>query len=377
MDITLKEKAIFSKNLSPGNMYYTFDYIPGSVLWGTFAARFPESDMQRFYKTFFQGKVIFTNLYPAINPDIVALPLPLSTFACKRQPGWSKDIDTDGKKHNFYDYLLDTSKLEKKCIFCQSIKKNFVSGFYYKEKEKNIYYSHKIKKTIDMHNHIDDELQSTIKEDGLYSYELLTKGQKFRGYIILKGKRTDFKNIIEIMKSIDGKEISLGKGRNNGYGLSLINFKSDDSYQLDNNKRLYIDDNLELSDNKFTITLLSELFLQNRYNNFYTYIDESILSEILNDGNNSDFHPNHFKLLRSFCRPKEVDGFNAKHQLPKNKMIGLQKGSSFYFEFNNGNSSRLSQRLLEIERNGIGLRKSEGYGLIAINLPYHMENIER
>jgi len=376
-NITLKEKAIFSKNLSPGNMHYTFDYIPGSVLWGTFASRFPKSDMQKFYETFFQGKVIFTNLYPAIRSDVVALPLPLSTFACKHKPGWTKEIDIDGKKHHFYDYLLDTSKLEKKCSFCPSIKKNFLSGFYYKEKQNNIYYSHNVKKTIDMHNHIDDESQSTKKDDGLYSYELLTKGQNFRGYIILKGEWDDFEDIIEIIKSMNDKEISIGKGRNNGYGLSIINIIFSENYKLSDDKRLYINDKLELLDNKFTITLLSDLFLQNRYNNYYTYIDESILSEILNDGNNSDFHPHHFKLLRSFCRPKEVDGFNAKHQLPKNKMIGLQKGSSFYFEFNNGSSSRLCQRLLEIERNGIGLRRSEGYGIIAVNLPYHMENIER
>jgi len=377
MDITLKEKAIFSKNLSPGNMYNTFDYIPGSVLWGTFATRFPKSNMQKFYETFFQEKVIFTNLYPAIDSEVIALPLPLSTFACKYKPGWTKKIGIDGKKHNFYDYLLDTSKLEKKCLLCQSIKKNFVDGFYYKEKEGNTYYSYKVKKTVDMHNHIDDESQSTKKDNGLYSYEPLIKGQKFRGYIVLKGEWADFEDIIKIIESMNDKEISIGKGRNNGYGLSIINIIFDENYKLSDDKRLYINDKLDLLNNKFTITLLSDLFFRDNYGNYYTYIDELLLSNILNDEVNNYFPPENFKLTRSFCRSKEVDGFNMKHKLPKNKMIGLQKGSSFCFKYYKLDGQSLSKRLLEVERNGIGLRKSEGYGMIAINLPYHMENNER
>ena len=81
-------------------------------------------------------------------------------------------------------------------------------------------------------------------------------------------------------------------------------------------------------------------------------------------------------LIRSFCKTKEIDGFNMKHNLPKNKMIALQKGSSFYFEYTNSDYEKLNKRLIEIERNGIGIRRSEGYGRITINLPYHKENTD-
>ncbi len=61
MDVTLelREKAIFSKNLSPGNIYYCFDYIPGSVLWGMFATRFPKDAMELFYQTGVIGGTLF------------------------------------------------------------------------------------------------------------------------------------------------------------------------------------------------------------------------------------------------------------------------------------------------------------------------------
>jgi len=377
-DITLKEKAIFSKNLSPGNMYYTFDYIPGSVLWGMFASLFPKSDMQKFYETFFQDKVIFTNLYPFIEVDILALPLPLSTFGCKYRPGYiEKEVISE--KHKFYDYLLDVSKIEDKCQYCRSKKTNFTNGFYYKKG--NTYYSYKSEKTIDMHNHIDDESQSTKTNDGLYSYEVLTKGQKFTGYLLLRGEWDEFKEIQKLIYSIknDGK-VSIGKGRNNGYGLSIIDFAIGESYKLDNNKRLYLNDKLDLYENghKFTFTFISDSFLLNKYGNYFTYVDEVILCDILNLNYNfnSNFKPENFKLIRSFCRTRETDGFNMKHNLPKNKMIGLQKGSSFYFEYTGSNCKKLAERLLEIERNGVGTRKNEGYGQIIINLPYHKENTE-
>jgi CRISPR-associated Csx10 family RAMP protein len=376
-DITLEEKAIFSKNLSPGNIYYSFDYIPGSVLWGMCASLFPKSDMQKFYETFFQDKVIFTNLYPFIGADIVALPLPLSTFGCKHRPGWT-ERSVISEKHKFYDYLLGISKIDVKCQKCSSEKKSFTNGFYYKKG--NTYYSYNTEKTIDMHNHIDDELQTTKTIDGLYSYEVLTKGQKFIGYILLHGEWDEFKEINRLIDSIkNGRRISIGKGRNNGYGLSTIDFINyGESYKLDSNKRLYISDKLDLSKNKhgFTLTLLSDLFFKDNYGNYFTYIDEILLSNILNNGLITNFKPEEFKLIRSFCRSKEIDGFNIKHNLPKNKMIGLQKGSAFYFDYIGSEYNKLNERLLEIERNGVGIRKSEGYGIVAINLPYHKENIE-
>ena len=113
---------------------------------------------------------------------------------------------------------------------------------------------------------------------------------------------------------------------------------------MDNNKRLYLNDKLDLSENnhKFTLTFISDSFLMDKYSNYLTYIDEVVLSEIL--GNN--FTVEDFKLVRSFCRTKEIDGFNMKHKLPKNKMIGLQKGSSFYFEYTGSDYKKLAERLL-------------------------------
>ena len=379
INVALEEKAIFSKNLSPGNIYYSYDYIPGSVLWGTFATRFPKSNIQKFYETFFQEKVIFTNLYPTISSDIVALPLPLSTFACKYKPGWTKK-SVISEKHRFYDCLLDVSKIEDRCQYCESKKKNFINGFYYKKGDN--YYSCNAKKTIDMHNHIDDESQSAKLNDGLYSYEVLTEGQKFTGYILLRGEWDEFKEIHKLITSIKEKKTSMGKGRNNGYGLSTIDFINyGESYKLDN-KRLYLnDDKLDLSENrhKFTLTFISDSFLLDKYGNYFTYIDEIILCDILNLNYdfNSNFNPEEFRLIRSFCRVKEIDGYNIKHKLPKSKMIGLQKGSSFYFEYTGSDYKTLTERLLEIERNGVGERKVEGYGRAIVNLPYHRENIER
>lgn len=368
MDITLelREEAIFSKNLSPGNIYYCFDYIPGSVLWGMFATRFPKDGMELFYQTFFSNKIVFTNLYPLTRDNIPTLPLPLSTFACKRKPGFDESI-VDEQKHSFWDYLLNDRGIEKRCPYCKSKKKSFSDGFYCKKGEN--YYSYNVSKTVDMHNLIDDELQSTRK-DALYSYEVLNKGQKFKGHMLLYGEWNQFDEIHKLIESINHQSIWIGKGRNNGYGLSFIHFTGDKNYSLEN-KRLYANGEINLSKekNKFTLTLILDTFLLDKYANYLTYIDEAVLFNILGSG----FSPESFKLLRSFSRVREVDGFNMKHNLPKNKMIAIRKGSAFYFEYKGSEYEKLTKRLLEIERNGIGVRKNEGYGQVVINLPYHRE----
>lgn len=372
MDITLElgEKAIFSKNLSPGNIYYCFDYIPGSVLWGMFATRFPKENMEKFCQTFFSNKIVFTNLYPLTKDNIDTLPLPLSTFACKHKPGFDEHI-VDEQKHGFWGYLLDDRGIEKRCPCCDSKKKSFTDGFYYKRAGK--YYSYNVGKTVNMHNLIDDESQST-QENALYSYEALNKGQNFKGYMLLYGEWSEFDEIHKLIESINHQPIWIGKGRNNGYGLSIIHFIGDENYKLEN-KRLYANGEINLSqeNNKFTLTVISDTFLLDKYANYLTYIDKTVLFNILG----SDFSPENFKLLRSFSRVREVDGFNMKHNLPKNKMIAIRKGSAFYFEYKGSEYEKLTKRLVEIEKNGIGVRRSEGYGQIVINLPYHREMYDK
>lgn len=369
--ITLEENAIFAKNLSPGNIYYTHDYIPGSVIWGHFATRFAREKPALFKKYFFSDTLIFTNLYPNVEANITALPMPLSTFACKYLPGRT-ETSTTTERHGFNDYLIDTNNLDKRCLIpnCRAKKKKLVNAFFYKKVQ---YFSYIPSKSIDMHNQIDDKRQSTI-DDGLYTYEVLNKNQKFKGLILFDGDEIEFDDIRKDILCPDYCSCSIGKGRNNGYGKSYLNFV--DSGTLDNTRvvdLLHADACKQIlteREDHFTITLLSDVILRDSYSNYLTSINEHVLCSLLPD----NFNPRDFKLIRGYSECIEIDGYNMKHQKPKNKCIAMKKGSAFYFRYGGDNRDGLSKALLLLESRGIGERKNEGFGMITVNLQYHFDN---
>lgn len=368
--ITLEENAIFAKNLSPGNIYYTHDYIPGSVIWGHFATRVARENPVLFKKYFFSDTLIFTNLYPSVNANTTALPMPLSTFACKYNPGRTESsIITE--KHGFNDYLIDANGLDNRCVIrgCNAKKKKLSHVFYYKRGQP--YYSYGPSKSIDMHNQIDDKRQSTI-DDGLYTYEVLNKDQKFKGLILFNGDETEFN---DMKKSIFRSDYCfIGKGRNNGYGKSYLDFAH--SGTLNNTRVVDLlhagacKQILTEQESHFTLTLLSDLILRDAYHNYRTSINESVLCSLLPD----NFKTGDFELIRGYSEYTEIDGYNMKHQKPKNKFIAMKKGSCFYFKYNGANKDGLSKELLLLETRGIGERKNEGFGMITINLRFHFDN---
>lgn len=367
--VTLEENAVFSKNLSPGNVYYSHDYIPGSVIWGHFASLCARKNQALFKKYFFSNKLVFTNLYPVLEDRYIAIPMPLSTYACKYKPG-KTEISITTEKHGFNDYLIDDTGLDERCPVnnCNSKKKRYTNTFFYKRGPN--YYTYSPSMCLDMHNHIDDSSQTTPVE-GLYTYETLNKGQKFKGLILFDGTEEEFKEASnDILRP---GFYSIGKGRNNGYGHAYFDFPHFEIISSDRRKFDLIQEDLcePISlDNSpyFTITLLSDLILKDGFGNYLTSFDELILSKYLLFGM---FKADDFRLIRRYSDCIEIDGFNMKHQRPKNKCIAIKKGSSFYFKYKGNQKDMLAEALKGLELKGSGERRNEGFGQIVINLKYH------
>ncbi|MBE0426912.1 MAG: hypothetical protein IBX72_09735 [Nitrospirae bacterium] len=381
LQVELLENAIFSRNLSPGNIYYSHNYIPGSVIWGYFAGKVVRKDKALFKNYFFSDRLIFSNLYPVKTSgslQFLSLPLPFSTYACKYRPGLSEP-PVDVERHGFRDYLIDESGLDNRCsnINCNAKLKEFSGGFYYKKGHN--YYSFFPSMIVDMHNRIDEKSQTT-PEDALYAYEVLSKGQSFKGYILFS--KDEFKRLAALCE-FKNSEVAIGKGRNNGYGLVRLSFLG--SGILGQGERVIDKLKTQAQDNickditfdnsmTLTITCLSDTILMDECGNFITSIDVSVLASLLNQSQGGYFKANNFELIRRFSGPVEIDGYNAKHNLPKNKVIAIRKGSVFYFEYKGNDKAGLKEKLLGLELSGIGERKNEGFGSIAVNLSYHYEN---
>jgi CRISPR-associated protein Csx10 len=77
-------------------------------------------------------------------------------------------------------------------------------------------------------------------------------------------------------------------------------------------------------------------------------------------------------LLRSFTTTTTAGGWNVSWQRPKPTAIATAMGSLFVFQVANGLNEADCQKLADLERSGIGERRSEGYGQVRICDEFHL-----
>ena len=66
----------------------------------------------------------------------------------------------------------------------------------------------------------------------------------------------------------------------------------------------------------------------------------------------------------SYTRTEVIGGYNAHLRLPRQQWPAIAAGSVFVFDIE---QTLDQERLLQLERDGLGLRRGEGYGRIAVN----------
>jgi len=194
------------------NQLQSFDYIPGSVLRSTLAARYikakklgsgaAQDDICR--RLFFDGKVRYLNAYPANRQGQRTLPVPLSWQAEK-----DNLADFDHNNHQSLrvvdlahdnDTTLDSGKPLNRpfCTLSPSGEIEFSSA----------------KRRVMMHN---ARTQRRIIAEGasfLFQYEALAEGEQFVGVILAD----DDVNTSPLKKLLKSSSLSIGKSRSAGYG---------------------------------------------------------------------------------------------------------------------------------------------------------------
>ena len=82
--------------------------------------------------------------------------------------------------------------------------------------------------------------------------------------------------------------------------------------------------------------------------------------------------------LSSYTRTEVIGGYHAHLRLPRQQWPAIAAGSVFVFELTQNLNNECEERLVQLEQNGLGLRKGEGYGRIAVNRQKGLEltNIE-
>lgn len=308
------------------NSSAAFDFIPGSVLRGVVingylrkqrvadAAQDPTCR-----RLFFDDTVRYLNAYPVNRLGQRTLPKPLSWRV-------SKD-DWDGPSATIYDFAIEPNKdLDNPVLpseaFC------WRDGSQVELNEPDRY--------ISVHNASEDRNVKREGESTVYRYEAIAAGELFCAAILAEN-RTDL-NILRPF--LDGAELNLGGSRSAGYGRVRFDV------QLDPDWHEYTPDK-EPDKDIVILTLLSDAVLRDGNGQPTTDLD-AVLG---------------WKHLRAYQRTRVVGGFNRKWGLPLVQVPALQAGSVFVYKANQVDK----QTLYQLEQEGIGERRAEGFGRIGIN----------
>ncbi|MFH1962991.1 MAG: RAMP superfamily CRISPR-associated protein [bacterium] len=323
---------LLSANTGDQNMTATSDYIPGSALLGIFAGKYIQvknlGDIAHedpdFYNSFLNSGIIFCNAYPC-KKSKKYLPVPLSIQTEKNDETKATDL------------LYNDSEEQMKTIggYC------YITG--------DIIQRLTPSKSLNFHHARPDRIKGHSTEGLIFNYESIDPDQLFEGEII--GEKETLKELVGLVG--DKFFIRLGRSRTAQYGQAEMELLSKQPEEIEIENEL---------DKEFILTLRSPAIFYNK-NGFPSTslkVFETYLAETL--GIMSD----RIQITKSFTKPVEIENFISVWRLKKPSETAFQSGSCFSVQVIGWNGS-VESKLKDLQKNGIGERRGEGFGRIVLN----------
>jgi CRISPR-associated protein Csx10 len=189
----------------------------------------------------------------------------------------------------------------------------------------------------------------------VYRYDALAEGQTFAAAILCDD--VDAQNL----KGLIEGEVTVGKSRSGGYGrVRLHDARIDNTWSEFDVSHLQSSNDEEIFAGHLIITLLSDALLRDTNGQFV--VDAETVTTALNDRLQSSL-----STPLAFMNKRVVGGFNRKWGLPLPQVFAARMGSVFVYEVA---SVKLS-KLRELVEKGVGDRRAEGFGRVAVNWQKH------
>src|SRR6266487_2328581 len=391
---------------APGGVM-TAHFVSGTTFAGSLAAahralaRGKDVDAE-FENLFLQENVYYPNLYPALFTDksmsdsvLPVYPVPKTAQTCKRFPGFRHRFKNDRgpeERHGVRDTLFDWAIFalgnsaralhqHRECPECHAAM-DYFDGYYRNHRSRqHQMISSLTHKRVQTHTGINRE-SGTVQEDILYSREVLEEDMQFWGKV-----KITHDGLVEILqqaiKKIDHEEIlRIGTGRSRGTGNVRIEIGEIENEKDSREERFEVfKERLQLFDNElrkrvnidnlapfyFAITLHAPLILRDKLLRYRGVIDGETLAELTKIPA--------LKLIHKTGGLQRVMGWNDLWSTPRPHEYAIDTGSVFLFASleKEGHDNSLLQALFELEENGMGSRKAEGFGHLCISDPFHRE----
>jgi CRISPR-associated protein Csx10 len=390
-------------------------YISGSALIGSLAnvyRLYHQESREEFEQLFLSGQVQYPDLYPASFKGKEArqpgsspvYALPMTAQSCKRFTGFFHDQEDDpphGVRDALLDWatfelgrlanvemaaLLESLKPQKQCLRCGKPMERF-TGYYRNSNEDGRPVERaRVDTRLQTHTGIDRDT-GTVQEGILYNRRVFNEHTQFWGMVKLPEHLT-----APLQQFIDdvGQSglVRVGTGRTRGLGKAHLSMEPmrDGQYSLDAFKKNLERFNTALREHAegaysenfatqlqpfyFALTLHAPVILRDELLRYRGTIDEKTLARLPGMPDDS---ANPFSLIYQAASTKRVTGWNELWGTPRMNEYAIDTGSVFLFASSVELNNDLLHALFDLEENGIGQRRGEGFGRVRVSDPFHLE----
>lgn len=184
--------------------------------------------------------------------------------------------------------------------------------------------------------------RATAEAGAVYRYIALPAGMKLQG-MVLAQNADDVKTLERAL----GKEsILLGKARTAGYGHAKLEISPLPTDWRESGQDL-------VASTKFTLTLLSPAIVRDEDGQFTLDLADTLTARLEKT----------VTVTNPIRRPEVISGYNRTWGLPLPQVSAIAAGSVFTVE-----AQVTAEDLKKLEAEGIGERRAEGFGRVAVNM---------
>jgi len=409
----------------------TAKYISGTTLSGSLAAvhrLLHDKNTNDFESLFLSGKVSYPNLYPALfnDPNVYVLdlpvyPMPKTAQSCKRFSGFQYMTEDEirrgedkghGVRDGLFDWALfkisralqretvatlDILRRHESCTYdtganpdtpqyCHESMDHF-GGYYCRDdSEEDAFFSAQIDAHTRLQTHTGINRQSgTVHEGILYNRQVFDEGMRFGGIVKINDDGDDrlIRQFEDFLRDVGNTGlVRIGTGRTRGMGnVSLTtNPEKDLADRLSAFKGRLVKFNEVLrkeaekinlqSDLKpfyFALTLHSPLIINDDLLRYQSTFDKNTLATL------TDISSKKFQSVYQCTSLRRVTGWNQLWGTPRTNEYAIETGSVFLFAYSESLDNALAEALFDLEEQGIGRRRAEGFGRVCVSDPFHLE----
>lgn len=346
------------------NSMVSYDYLPGSVLRGTLIGAYmrahglseldPADEATR--RLFFDGRTRYLNAYPLPYDGARALPTPRSWFHEK------------GDDYPVYDLAVPE---DERAVLTQA--RRVATPFCHlapaDEDEEAEGLALLIRPERQVAVHIARGrtvgVARTRDRDGdgtIFRYDALAAGQSFMAAIIVDYP-DDARTLCALLDA--PRDLIIGAARSAGYGRVRVHATEEVAGWREAGDPAGLARAPERED--LTVTLLSHALLRGAHGQYGAGGDHVGAAVAARLGLTEPLRP---REDRVFTAGEVVGGFNRTWGLPLPQTLAACMGSVYVFARPDMSAvSDLPERLVRLEEQGIGERRAEGFGRLAVNWP--------